>query len=188
MKLPELTKLVADTLKEFDSQRPIYKNYRPGIGPFAEVELLKRISYMLEQKGHVAIAGKRTPDLEVDNEWALEFKIARPFGDNGREAENWSVNLLHPYRGNISAIGDIYKLMDHAGEFKKEAIFVVGYEHQPPRISLDPLLEAFEAITQHLKLPIGPRIEERRDGLIHPVHQVVRCVSWEVLPQKNYAV
>jgi len=42
---------------------------------------------------------------------ALEFKIARPFGDNGKEAENWSVNLPHPYAGNVSVIGDCLKLL-----------------------------------------------------------------------------
>jgi hypothetical protein len=26
--------------------------------------------------------------------------------NNGKEAETWSVNLLHPYPGNVSVIGD----------------------------------------------------------------------------------
>lgn len=47
---------------------------------------------------------KRTPDLLISDHWAVEVKTTRPFGDNGREAENWSVNLLHPYPGNISTI------------------------------------------------------------------------------------
>jgi len=42
--------------------------------------------------------------------WVIEVKIARPFGDNGKEAEAWSVNLLHPYAGNTSIIGDCLKL------------------------------------------------------------------------------
>lgn len=42
------------------------------------------------------------PDVLVPNRWALEFKIVRPFGDNGIEAERWSQNLLHPYPGNVS--------------------------------------------------------------------------------------
>jgi hypothetical protein len=40
-----------------------------------------------------AVRTKRTPDLLIPGAWALEFKLARPFGDNGKEAENWSVNL-----------------------------------------------------------------------------------------------
>src|SRR6058998_405930 len=38
-----------------------------------------------------------------------------PFGDNGKEAENWSVNLLHPYEGNVSTIGDCCKLARWTG-------------------------------------------------------------------------
>jgi hypothetical protein len=34
-----------------------------------------------------AVRTKRTPDLLIPNRWALEIKIARPFGDNAKEAE-----------------------------------------------------------------------------------------------------
>jgi len=48
----------------------------------------------------------RTPDLLIVGHWALDIKIARPFGDNRKLAENSSVNLLHPYGGNTSLLGD----------------------------------------------------------------------------------
>jgi len=180
MNLKEVVVLIADLLKDFDSSKPAHKNFQPGIGPFGEPQLIKEISILLKNKNHSART-RRVPDLTIDNEWALEFKIVRPFGDNGKEAENWSVNLLHPYQGNVSAIGDVIKLIDEVN-IRKKAVFVIGYEHKPPKISLDPLLYSFELIAKSvMNLPLGQRIEEKRDNLVHPVHQIVRCIAWEIL-------
>src|SRR6266853_2533360 len=109
---------------------------------------------------------KRTPDLLIPNEWAFEFKITRPYGDNDREAENWSVNLLHPYAGNVSTIGDCYKLarLDCP---ERRAVVVIGYEHTPPKIALNPLIESFEAIVRkatHIKPVCPDRIAPRGSG------------------------
>jgi len=180
MEARELVILIADELKEFDSTRPVFKDFNPGIGPFGEPQLIQNLARLLVNRGHKASTA-RTPDLMIDQEWALEFKIVRPFGDNGKEAEDWSVNLLHPYRGNVSAIGDAFKLIDYKGNLRK-AVFVIGFEHNPSKISLDPLFDSFELIAKSVcKLSLGKKIEERRDNLVHPIHQVVRCVFWEVL-------
>jgi hypothetical protein len=37
---------------------------------------------------HGRASTQRMPDLLIRTEWAVEFKIARPFGDNGKETEN----------------------------------------------------------------------------------------------------
>ncbi len=177
--LSELVRLIADVLKEFDSSRPVFKSFHPGIGPYGEPQLVKTISELLTERGYTSYT-QRHPDLIVGPDWALEFKIVRPFGDNGKEAENWSVNLLHPYRGSVSAIGDAFNLMGDQTDAKK-AIFVIGYEHNTALRSLDPLLDSFELIARVVcKIPLGSRTEERRGDLIHPVHQVVRCIAWEV--------
>ena len=98
----------------------------------------------------------------------------------GRRAENWSVNLLHPYRGNVSSIGDAYKLLDYQTSARK-AVFVLAYEHKTVRIPVEPLLRSFEVIAGSVcRLPLGNRVEETRTDLMHPVHQVLRCVAWEV--------
>jgi hypothetical protein len=180
IRLHDLVRLIADLLKEFDSSRPVFKNFQPGIGPYGEPQLVKKISELLTKRGYPCRT-QRHPDLVVGSEWALEFKIVRPFGDNGKEAENWSVNLLHPYRGSVSAIGDAFNLMGSKTDAKK-AIFVIGYEHQTPLRSLDPLLESFELIARSVcQIPLGPRTEERRSDLVHPVHQVVKCIAWEII-------
>jgi hypothetical protein len=113
--------------------------------------------------------------------WALEFKIVRPFGDNGKLAENWSTNLLHPYEGNVSAIGDCFKLLGLDG-LQRKAVVVIGYEHSPPQLSLDPLLAAFELVARNIaRISLGPRCEAIRKGLIHRVHQQLIVSAWEVL-------
>ena len=151
------------------------------------MKLLKAIASYLNRlpsyKGQVQT--KRTPDLLIPKEWAIEFKIARPFGDNGKEAENWSVNLLHPYAGNISTIGDCYKLSELTS-VERKAVAVIGYEHLPARIDLIPLIESFEAIAEHVTgIKLSKRIEIRRDGLIHPVHQSVRIFAWELVGESS---
>src|SRR5215467_14114557 len=120
-------------------------------------------------KYHGAVRTKRTPDMLIPNQWAIEFKIARPYGDNGKEAENWSVNLLHPYPGNVSSVGDCHKLARLPGPERK-AVVVIGYEHVPPKISLTPLIESFEAIARYVAgMNLSTRIEVSVSDLIHPV-------------------
>ena len=181
--LSEIVHDVADVLLRVDSSRVAFRAFQPGVGPYGEPQLVKLIAKYLNElpKYRGDIKTKRTPDLIIPNEWAMEFKITRPFGDNGREAENWSVNLLHPYAGNVSTIGDCYKL----GALQcpeRKAVVVIGYEHTPPQIDLTPLIESFEIIAKQVAgLNLSARVECRREGLVHPVHQCVRVFGWEVL-------
>lgn len=170
---------VADLLKEFDSEHPTFKQFQPGIGPFGEPQIVSIIAQRLTAKG-IEARTKRTPDLDICQQWAIEFKIVRPYGDNGKIAENWSVNMLHPYPGNTSLIGDAIK-MTALPDYPNKGLFVIGFEHSPAKISLDTLLDSFEAIAINvLHLPLGNRIEEIREGLVHPEHQVLRCIGWQV--------
>ena len=180
MQLSEIVTCIADILKEFDSECPIHKSFKPGIGPFGEPQLVIEIANRLTEIG-IDARTRRTPaDMDVQDTWAIEFKIVRPFGDNNKEAENWSQNLLHPYEGNVSLIGDAIKL-SQLENYPKKAVLAVGYEHDPPVIHLEPLFSSFELISRSImKMKLGQRVEERRGGLVHPTHKVVRCVAWEV--------
>lgn len=123
----------------------------------------------------------RTPDLLIARSWAVEIKIARPFGDNGKLAENWSLNLLHHYEGNTSLLGDCLKLRSCA-RHEQKAVVVIGYEHDPPRVSLDPLIQAFEVIAREvLSIQLVERASAMRTGLIHPIHQRLRVIGWEIV-------
>ena len=176
MKLRELIEDVADALVAIDSSGVPFKNYQPGVGPYGEPQLLAEVARRLnDSPNYQGTRTKRTPDLLVPGKWALEFKIARPFGDNGNRAENWSVNLLHPYPGNVSSIGDCLKLQTIQGQERK-AVVVIGYEHDPPEIDLTPLMLSFEAIAKYvMQIPLGtlrrassrsrPSCSSMREGL-----------------------
>jgi len=183
MDLQSIITDVANALLEVDKSRIPFRAFQPGVGPYGEPQLLKLIAQHLNRvpRYEGSALTKRSPDLLIPHRWAIEFKITRPFGDNGDEAENWSVNLLHPYPGNVSSIGDCLKLMEHSGKERK-AVAVIGYEHVPPRVSLTPMIESFEVIASKVcGIRLSPRIELRRDNLVHPVHQSVRLFAWEVL-------
>jgi len=169
---------------QVDASKEPFRGYQPGVGPYSEPQLVKRIAAYLSALPAYEdlVQTQRTPDLLIRGHWAIEFKITRPFGDNGEEAENWSVNLLHPYPGNVSTISDCLKLLELNSEERK-AVIVIGYEHVPAKINLTPLVQSFEAIAHHVaRIRLSPRIELRREGLVHPVHQAARLFAWEVFP------
>ena len=183
MNLEELLSEVTNALVRIDASGERFRAFKPGVGPYGEPQLVKLIADYLNQLPSYpgTVRTKRSPDLLIPNEWAIEFKITRPFGDNGKEAESWSVNLLHPYPGNVSTVGDCLKLAKYQGK-ERCAIFVIGYEHDPPQIDLTPLIDSFEMIAKHvLAIKLSPRLETRHNGLIHPVHQSLRVFAWEVL-------
>ena len=182
MSLPELLSDIAAILVLIDRDAVPFKDFQPGVGPYGEPQLLKLVSghLVLDEKYGPGVKTAKTPDLLVPDRWALEFKLARPFGDNGKVAENWSVNLLHPYAGNTSLLGDCLKLRQLAGPERKAAV-VVGYEHTPPQIPIEPLLRAFEVIAdQVMGINLGARAQVQRSGLRHPVHQQLSVTGWEV--------
>jgi hypothetical protein len=87
--------------------------------------------------------------------------------------------LLHPYAGNVSVIGDCFKMAAYA---ERRAVLVVGYEHSPPQIDLSPLLKSFEAIAESVcGIRLSPRVEVFSQELTHAVHQQLRVAAWEVL-------
>lgn len=60
-------------------------------------------------------------------------------------------------------------------------VVVVGYEHSPAVISLSPLFDSFEVIARDvMAIKLGKRLQETRCQLIHPIHQVLKVVGWEV--------
>jgi len=182
MELREVLQDIADAIVRIDKSGKPFRTFQPGVGPYGEPQLVKRIAADLNQipKYRNSALTKRTPDLLIPNEWAMEFKITRPFGDNDKEAENWSVNLLHPYPGNVSTIGDCYKLREYPGR-ERRSVVVVGYEHTRPKIDLTPLITSFEVIArQVLAFNLSERVEIRREGLIHPVHRALRLFAWEI--------
>jgi len=183
MELEQIIEDVADALVSVDATGVPFKNFQAGVGPYGEPQVVGAIAKRLndlERYGGVVYT-RRSPDLLIQGAWALEFKTVRPFGDNGKAAENWSIHLLHPYEGNVSLIGDCLKLEKLGGPERKAGV-VVGYEHTPPQISLAPVLAAFEIVARDVVgIRLNSRVETRRAGLVHPVHQTLLVECLEVL-------
>ncbi len=159
MELANIISDIGEELVAIDSSGVPFKHFKPGVGPYGEPQLVREIARRLDNRANYSrkIVTKRTPDLLIKGTWAIEFKIARPFGDNARQAKNWSVNLLHPYLGNTSLIGDCLKLAQLNIEERK-AVAVIGYEHSPPQIELQPLIRSFEILAKEIAgLKLGKR-------------------------------
>ena len=172
MNLDQVLNDMANAISAIDGSRVPFKQFLPGVGPYGEPQLVRLIADELSKLPAYSglVKTKRVPDLLIRDHWALEFKIARPFGNNGELAENWTVNLLHPYPGNVSALGDCLKLRG-LPLAERRASIVIGYEHDPPQVSLDPLISAFELIAEQiLQIRLSARVEIVKNGLVHPVH------------------
>jgi hypothetical protein len=193
MELPEIVEHLARAFKAVDVAAPRGRSkkgeYSPGIGPLAENDAVCRALGWLkevepglyENAGPRAYPGSRqTCDLVIPSYWAIECKLIRPFGNNGVEAEHWSENILHPYRGNVSAVGDAIKLVE-SGFRERKAIAVFGYEHVPAGIELDRAVRCFELICRDvLEIRLGQRYSSTFSDLIHPCHQCGKIFAWEV--------
>jgi hypothetical protein len=182
MELEAVVTDIADALNLIDSSAVPFKSFQAGVGPYGEPQLVKKICEYLNGLPRYGggVKTKRTPDLLISGYWALEIKIVRPFGDNGKMAENWSVNLLHPYEGNVSLLGDCLKLRSVSCQEQK-AVLAIGYEHDPSQVSLEPLARSFEVIaTDVLSICLGKRVSARRKNLVHSVHQQLTVMGWTI--------
>lgn len=192
-----IEKMVEDfalAFKELDGTRPQGRSktrvYQAGIGPLSEDQSIHGALSFLKQwfpqvyklaSPQVYPSSRQKCDLVIPNQWAIEFKLIRPFGDNGKEAEQWSENVLHPYPGNTSAIGDCLKLIN-SGFNEKKAIIIFGFEHTPPVLDITIAIKAFEKIaTEVVGIKLGEKYVAEFNDLIHPVHQKGKVFGWEIL-------
>ncbi len=190
----ELSILVADfasALAEVDATNPVgsSRRFKPGCGPLTESEVTTLILRRLRERNQAYSRaapkrysnGRAECDFVLPGEWAVEVKLARPFGDNGKPAERWSENLLYPYAGNTSSLGDCLKLL-RSDFSERKAVMVIGYEHTPPVILLEPAIRGFELLASEvLHLKLSSREQVTVTGLVHPYHQQATIYGWEVL-------
>lgn len=192
----EMTDIVDDfacAFKAVDESAPRGRSrtreYQAGIGPLTEDEAVARALVWLRQRksvysdaGPKAYPGSRQKcDLVLPAQWAIECKLIRPFGDNGVEAEHWSENILHPYSGNVSAVGDAMKLRE-SGFKERKGILVFGYEHNSAQINLEIAVRCFEVIcAEVVSIRLSSRCSAEFPNLIHPSHQHGKVLGWEVM-------
>lgn len=90
--MQKLVDKFAEALRWIDESRVPFKSFQPGVGPYGEPQVVRKsLEYLKDQYPNEfsEAKAKRNPDVLIPNCWALEFKIVRPFGDNGNEAEHW---------------------------------------------------------------------------------------------------
>lgn len=180
-------------MKAADARRPQAANLRsgyqfqPGIGPHSEdatVRLvMNELGFANTATGVAYPEGNRQRcDLcfgrEAPFDWAVEFKMLRFLGDNGKENDNVLMHILSPYASHNSALSDCTKLAtSHIA--RRKAVVIFGYEASI--ISLQPAIGAFEVLASRV-VTLGPRHYAREEGLVHPVHSVACVFGWEVRP------
>lgn len=184
MELAAFVEDIADALAAVDASGASHKQFQSGIGPFGEADAVRAaLAWLKAAKPamYENAATRRLPDLLIPGQWAVELKVVRPFGDNGQSAEHWSENVLHPYPGNTSSLGDCIKLLA-SNLSERKAVVIFGFEHTPARVLLEPAIRGFELLaSQLLSLQLSPRQEALRTGLRHPVHQQLRVYGFQVL-------
>jgi hypothetical protein len=197
----ELDQLVGDFAKALiaaDAGRPSATNarskaaFQPGIGPHSEAQTVKLVGVQLERLRPVAYADRlaygvpypeaprQKCDLCIgspsDWEWAVEIKMLRILGDNGKANDNILMHLLSPYPAHRSALTDCEKLID-SRLGRRKAILVYGYDADA--WPLEPAIRAFEALAQ-VSVLLGKRLSAEFRGLVHPVHSSGGVFAWEL--------
>ena len=173
-----------------DQRRPQKKPYQPGIGPHTESETVELVVeeianlYPERYRKHafqVPYLGTRQKcDVCFGEgplwEWAIEVKMVRFFGDNGKPADTIITHLLSPYSSDHSAVSDAEKLAQSNLNGRK-AILIYGFDYS--NRPLEPAIEAFETLAQ-LKVRLGVRVSCAFQELIHPILTRGKVFAWEI--------
>lgn len=184
MSLDEVVRDLAFGIKAVDDQHPVAVNqrtgasYQPGIGPHTEAlttklvveTLATRIERWNDYRLGVPYGNgsRQACDLCLGTDpwdWAVEVKMLRLMGDNGKTNDNILMHILSPYPAQRSALTDCEKLVD-VDLGKRRAVVIYGYDY--PAWPMDPVIEAFEVLARQ-RVKLGDRAVADFDGLIHPV-------------------
>ncbi len=196
--LKEFVSNFALCLQLVDSKRPQAMNIRsrvefqPGIGPHTEAQTIRLVSDELAQQmpgkytGRITLAvpypeaPRKKCDLCIGSlpkwEWAIEVKMIRFLGDNGKLNDNILMHILSPYPEHRSALTDCAKLSTSSLGIHK-AIIIYGFEHAD--WPLEPAIEAFEALAS-TKVIMSGRARADFANLVHPIHRAGSVFGWEI--------
>ena len=111
------------------------------------------------------------------NRWAIEAKLLRFLGDNGKPNDNMLMHVISPYDEDRSALTDCTKLR-LGGLGDRHAVLILGYESAAR--PLEPALRAFEQLARD-RCDLGPRVVRGAEQLVHPVHDRASLIAWEVI-------
>ncbi len=201
VELSEIVRDFARCIELVDAKAPRAVNvrskrpYHPGIGPHTETQTVEMVTTEMMMRFPLKYGGKiftgfPYPDLPRQRcdicigsqdlcEWAIEVKMLRMLGDNGKPNDNILMHILSPYPAHRSAVSDCMKL-SKSSLGNKKAILIYGYEAD--KYPLDLAIDAFETIASTY-VRLGPRIVANFSGLIHPIHSHGKVYGWEVFPK-----
>jgi hypothetical protein len=178
-------------LIQADAKSPRWGAYQPGIGPHTEVQTVALVLAELGRE-HALLYGsvqtsvpypislRQKCDLLISpsggRSWAVEVKMLRLMGDNGKPNDNMLMHILSPYPSHRSALTDCQKLAA-SGFSGSLAVLIYGYDYDA--LPMEPAVAAFEQLAKQ-RVRLGPRQFARFEGLIHPVHRRGGVFVWEV--------
>ncbi len=198
LKLKQIVEDFAKGIKKSDGLKPIAINirskkpFRPGIGPHSEKQTITLVKEQLEEinpKIYERFCGEGIPypfdskkqcdicfGYEPDWEWAIEVKMLRFLGDNGKDNDNILMHILSPYSAHRSALTDCKKLIN-SGFNAKKGILIYGYGSD--RWPLEPAIETFEILASNIVNLSNCEISEFNE-LTHPIHRSGKVFGWEI--------
>jgi hypothetical protein len=182
---------VADNAKPVAISPRSGRVYQPGIGPHPEdraVDLV--VGEISRSRSDLPIRlrvcypdSKQTCDLLVGEpvEWAIEVKMFRPNGDNGKPDDTAIKDILSPFPTDRSALTDCVKLAA-SPIAPHRAVLIYGFEDA--RRPLRTIIDAFEILAAQ-RVHLCTRHEAPLGALVHPVHAAGAVFGWEVRPKNE---
>lgn len=196
--LEGVVKAFAGAFARADARAPVWtsstgRTYQAGLGPHTENAVVAVVLAELGQDPDwsgvpcgqfIDYPNERAQVCDLwfgdPAQWVVEVKMARLRGDNGKPDDMTIKKVISPYARDHSAVSDATKLAE--SEFSAEkAIVIYGFDY--PNQSLDPLVEAFETLTDR-RVELGPRYEVDLGALVHPVHAAGRVFGWRIGPAR----
>lgn len=191
-----ITQLVTDFAAAFeaaDAESPRYvsrtgREYKPGLGPHSEdravalvLDQMRRrdaVTYGDSGQGLAYPEKRQRCDLYIGRpaQWAVEVKMARFFGDNGKPDDTSIKDLLSPFEVHRSALSDCAKLA--ASQLAPhKALLIYGFDSES--LPLETAIDAFEYLASR-KVELGPRASAPLHSLIHPVFSRGTVFGWQI--------
>jgi hypothetical protein len=192
MDIAEVVTSFAQGIQLADARRPVAVNsrsgvpYQPGIGPHTESQTTRLaveevLNTLLPLSFEVPYPSMPRAKCDLcfgdPLEWAVEIKMLRLMGDNGKLNDNMLMHILSPYPAHRSAVTDCVKLADSGFEARK-GVVIFGYDYDA--WPMDPAVDSFEALGSRTS-NLSERACASFEGLVHPVHQRGRVFGWELL-------
>ena len=177
--LADLVMDFARGIQAVDSMAPVASNartgasYQPGIGPHTEAQTIRLVMthladadprrYASYKLGVPYADGTRQAcDVCLDGPapwgWAIEVKMLRLMGDNGKPTDDILMHILSPYPEHRSALTDCAKLAA-ARLGSRRAVLIHGYDY--PGWPMDPAIDAFATLAERYWRYQGDRISGR---------------------------